>query len=277
LFHNHQKKRFQSFRVATAINTSNNSCSSFKDALKVSYVKKDPSFRLETSANNTVFNQKLSNRKSYKLPYKIRETETSENVEKYSMEKYFFSTNYQKKRKHLHCVYDKEINFQKKLLKLKKHEVQPIRLDLNRKGISEKIKKNLLEMVSIQNLKLVKDNVKDNGMNEMLDRDKQIAKNELKKLQLEVKVSKSLDMRCYIEYKEHLGKIRNSQVKIRKEYLLENMNTNNAEIEKQNKCIARKVEKELETLTKLEQINLKEIKKKKSFKKINVKKHSQYS
>ena len=174
--------------------------------------------------------------KSKPRTFKIKK----ETVEKFNYSKHISNKNFQKKLHTLDKICQKEIDFQKKLLTLKKNEIIPVNSGLNNQHINDDIKHDL-------NLKIK--TIKSNNNRFMPKKDKQ----DLKKDKLEAILLKNLDTKTFSKLKNSIKDIYESKNKIRNEFLFgANINDDRKSIEEQNLEIKKKIEEEIKVIEVLE-------------------------
>ena len=102
------------------------------------------------------------------------------------------------KNKHLNIAYDRELSFQKKLLRLKKNEMLKEEKK-TKKIISLNVKKSLIEKINLNNINSRKES-KDNNVNsfsETINKKNENMRNEAKREQLKIRLTKSLHSNSY--------------------------------------------------------------------------------
>ena len=124
-------------------------------------------------------------------------------IEKFNYCGYITNKNFQKKITTLDKLCEKEIDFQKQLLKIKKNEIIPVNIKIDfKKQVSQDLHNKIKTFNS----------TKDNTTN-------QINKDNLIKNKLENKIIRSLNVKHFKEYRDFIRKRSKTNVKLRKEFL----------------------------------------------------------
>jgi len=167
-----------------------------------------------------------------------------EKTEKFSYDYFISNKNFQNKLSHLNVVSHKELKFQKKILKLKKNEINTIP-DLNVLNIENTHKNNLLVRM--------KNGIKNLNYNEEMNQKKnedlvyQKKKMEREKDKLEFKMMKSLDRKAFNELKNFSRKQSEPKIKLREEFMIKSNPQNDyMRIILENNDILNKINKDIE-------------------------------
>jgi hypothetical protein len=180
-----------------------------------------------------------------------------EKTERFSYDFFISNKNFQKKLSHLNLVSHKELKFQKKMLKLKKNEINTIP-DLNVHNIENTHKSNLLVRM--------KNGIKNLNYNEEMNQKKnedivyQKKKMERQKDKLEFKMMKSLDKKAFNELKNFSRKQSEPKIKLREEFMIKSNPQNDyMRIILENNDILSKINKDIEFYDYIKNENMKAI------------------
>jgi len=201
-----------------------------------SRVRQDLPINLELNGKEISFKANLYKPKVFKVK--------KETVEKFNYSKYISNKNFQNKFHTLDRICQKEIDFQKKLLTLKKNEIIPVKSDTDNLHICEDVKHDL-------NMKIKAIKTDNNRFKPLKD------KQHLKKDKLESILMKNLETKTFGKLKHSIKDIYESKNKIRNEFLFGgNMNDfGKKTIEEQNLEIQKKIDEEIKFIEKLEKKN----------------------
>ena len=266
-FKSNLKKRLQSSNIYANSFISKKSDDFSKDSDKISKPRKDltilpdEALKYLTTEIPKKTNETSNNKSS--SPITLFANIKKNSVDKYNLQKYYFSPVYRMKNKHLNIAYDRELSFQKKLLRLKKNEMLKEEKK-TKKIISLNVKKSLIEKINLNNINSRKES-KDNNVNsfsETINKKNENMRNEAKREQLKIRLTKSLHSNSYKEYMKHLSKMKKSKIEVRKEFLMTSdkfLVPCENEIEAINKKISSKIDNEIDELLKLQTLHFNEI------------------